>query len=188
MSLAAIQFVCSPLTVEPTPPARRTRSQDGGHDLPAPPLTSTAQPRTPPSAARHKRRRPGATPERRQLESLQHAVKRWAKRLRRVLLQAALAGDKERIRRVADELQVLPLLGKAVKLSAERGDNDEDDRADQDELGDDEVDDEDGDDEARSAADSGSDSDDDQQRTEQHASTSTDPDEDSSDNSGSGQL
>ena len=89
--------------------------------------------------------------------SLRQAVGRWAKRLHRQLLQAALVDDKQRIRQVADELQAPPLLGKAVNDAPDQ--SEDEGTADEDELGDDD----DRDDGTGSCAED-SDSDDDQPR------------------------
>ena len=158
-------------TVEPTPASRCTRSKDADRSFPAPPLASPTQTWTPRRITHKKRRRTGASFERLQLESLQQAVERWAKRLRRELLQAALADDKERIHQVADELQAPPLLGKAMKDAREQGKDE--DRAVEDEIGDDDY----ADDDDNYAEDS-----DDDQGLSEH-STSADSDDSSSSSS-----
>ena len=153
-------------TVEPTPTARCTRCKDADRSFPPPPLASSTQPWSPGRITHKKRRRTSASFDRLQLQSLKQAVERWAKRLRRQLLQAALTDDKERIHQVADELQAPPLLGTAVKDA--RDQSEDEDRADEDELGDD-------DDEDDNYAE---DSDDDQGLNEH--STSADSDDSSS--------
>ena len=97
-----------------------TRSKDADRSFPPPP-TRFLNTAFGPLVVLHteKRRRTGASFDRLQLQSLKQAVERWARRLRRQLLQAPLADDKERIRQVADKLQAPPLLGKAVKDTAE---------------------------------------------------------------------
>ena len=125
-------------TVEPAPAARCTRSKDADRSFPPPPLASSTQPLAPRRVTHRKRRRTGASFDRLQLQSLKQAVERWAKRLRRELLQAALADDKERIHQVADELQAPPLLCKAMKDAREQ--SEDEDRADEDEVGDDDDD------------------------------------------------
>ena len=109
--------------VEPTPAARCTRSKDADRSFPPLPLASSTQPWTLRRITHKKRRRTGASFDRLQLQSLKQAVERWAKRLRRELLQAALADDKERIHQVADELQAPPLLGKAMKNAREQSED-----------------------------------------------------------------
>jgi hypothetical protein len=99
----------SSTSVQPTPPAQRTRSEDSDRSLSAPPLCFPAHQGTVSSTRRKKRRRTGASSERRELVTLRKAVELWAQRLRRQLLQAAHLDDKEQIRQVADELQAPPL-------------------------------------------------------------------------------
>ena len=105
--LAALATIST--SVEPTPPAQRTRSKDSDRSLSALPLCSPAHPGTVSSTRRKKRRRTGASSERRELVALRKVITLWAQRLRRQLLQAARLDDKEQIRQVADELQAPPL-------------------------------------------------------------------------------
>jgi hypothetical protein len=167
-SPASISATPAPLTahtsttVELTPAARCTRSKDADRSF-TPPLASPTQPWTPRRITHKKRRRTGASFDPcLQLQSLKQAVERWAKRLRRQLLQAALADDKERIHQVADELQAPPLLGKAMKNAREQ--SEDKDRAEEDEVGDD---DDDGDNYAE-------DSDDDEGLSEYYTSSDSD--------------
>ena len=96
-------------SVEPTPPAQRTRSKDSDRSLSAPPLCSPARQETVSSTRRKKRRRTGASSERRELVKLRRTIELWAQRMRHQLLQAARLDDKEQIRQVPDELQAPPL-------------------------------------------------------------------------------
>ena len=130
----------------PTPLALRTRRSKGSdHTLPTtaaapnpPPASSTVLQRTvapPPSTAslekkkkKQKRRRADAFTE---LNSLRVAVERWAKRLHRQLLAAALTNDQQKIRRVAEQLRAPPLLRKAAKHTRERCTVDKDHAAEQ---------------------------------------------------------
>ena len=59
-------------TVEPTPATRCTRSKDADRNFPPPPLASSTQP-CPRRVTHRKRRRPGASFERSQLQSMQQA-------------------------------------------------------------------------------------------------------------------
>ena len=106
-SLAALASTST--SVEPTPPAQRTRSKDSESSLSAPSLCSPAHQGTVSSTRRKKRRRTGASSKRRELMTLRKVIELWAQRLRRQLLQAARVDDKEQIRQVADELQAPPL-------------------------------------------------------------------------------
>ena len=127
----------------PSPLARHTRSRDLDRILstPAPtppPVSFTVRPSAssscPPLISIHqtqKRRRS----ERTELESLRKAVGRWAKRLRRQLLDAALTNDQDNIRRVADQLQAPPLQRKAVRRTRERRTVDKDSTAQEDDRG-----------------------------------------------------
>ena len=124
----------------PTPLALRTRRSKGSdHTLPtsaAAPASSTVLQRiVAPSTAslekkkkKQKRRRADAFTE---LNSLRVAVERWAKRLRRQLLAAAMTNDQQKIRRVAEQLRAPPLLRKAAKHTRERCTVDKDHAAEQ---------------------------------------------------------
>ena len=107
-SLTAL-ITATTTSVDPTPPAQRTRSKDSHRSLSAPPLCSPARQETVSSARRKKRRRTGASSERRELVKLRRTIGLWAQRMRHQLLQAARLDDKELIRLVADQLQAPPL-------------------------------------------------------------------------------
>ena len=106
-SLAALATTST--SVEPTPPAQRTRSKGSDHTPSAATLCSPAHQGTLSFSKRKKRRRTAASSEHRQLATLRKAIEQWAQRLRRQLLQAARLDDKAQIRQVADELQAPPL-------------------------------------------------------------------------------